>query len=89
RQGMRQGRCCGRSKRGSGTGIAAPANRATQPGAFLELAEHLRNLDTAGVGRGHLADHWRRNGLRACDADKENTALGNQREEPPETKVQG
>lgn len=34
-------------------------------GAFLELADRLRDLAKDGVDPGHLVDRWRRRGLRA------------------------
>ena len=49
-------------------------DRATLLGAFLELADRLREPDDAGNGQRHLAARWRRRGLRAFDADRDAAA---------------
>ena len=49
-------------------------DRATLLGAFLELAEQLRDGredKPVSVGPHDLAARWRRRGLRAFDADRE------------------
>ena len=46
-------------------------DRATLLGAFLDLADRLREPDDAGDDPRHLAARWRRRGLRAFDAERE------------------
>lgn len=44
-------------------------DRATLLGAFLDLADRLRETDDAGDDPRDLATRWRRRGLRAFDAN--------------------
>ena len=49
-------------------------DRATLLGAFLELAGQLRNGTDDGTPPADLAARWRRQGLRAFEADKDAAA---------------
>ena len=57
-------------------------DRATLLGAFLDLADRLREPDDAGDDPRLLAARWRRRGLRAFEAEREAPAPQPQ---PPET----
>ena len=57
-------------------------DRATLLGAFLDLADQLREPDVASGEPRLLATRWRRRGLRAFEAEREAPAPQPQ---PPET----
>ena len=62
-------------------------DRATLLGAFLDLADQLRNgreLSPEYVSPADLMARWRRRGLRAFDADREAQAAGKAPEGKPE-----
>ena len=50
-------------------------DRATLLGAFLGIADQLRNGGDDGASPADLMARWRRRGLRAFDADKESAAV--------------
>ena len=61
-------------------------DRATLLGAFLELADRLREDEHQGVSQADQLARWRRRGLHAFDADKdtaEAVALGVRKEGQP------
>ena len=61
-------------------------DRATLLGAFLELADRLRENEHQGVRQADQLARWRRRGLHAFDADKDTTeaiALGERKEGQP------
>jgi len=63
-------------------------DRATLLGAFLSLADQLKQQEHQEVSPADLMARWRRRGLRAFDADKDaKMAMGTQKEDQPETEA--
>ena len=58
-------------------------DRATLLGAFLHLADQLHGAGDADDDPHHIMTRWRRRGLRAFDADRDNGAGKERSPEPP------